>query len=216
MKAARPYRARGGALLVGALALLVGALALACASAPRREAPPPRDRTRDPEFVAAVEAAEREFETQADALAAGVYEPFVHPDSVRPAPPAPAPGVVTRPPAPLPDLGPDDPSTEELLGTLEGDAPYHPGQESPSLDVAQPSGQAVWTLQVGAFGAETGALVRLRQLARDFPDLPRWHAVESGLFRVYLGRFADAADAERMLGLVVDRGYADAWVLRAP
>jgi len=209
MKLGRSCRAPGGALLLGALAL-------ACASSPRREAPPPQDRTRDPEFVVAVEAAEREFETQADALAAGVYEPFVHPDSVRPAAPAAAPPAVARAPAQLPEPGPDDPSTEELLGTLDRDEPYHPGQESPSVDAARLSGRAVWTLQVGAFGAETGALVRLRQLARDFPDLPRWHAVESGLFRVYLGRFADAADAERMLGLVVERGYADAWVLRAP
>jgi hypothetical protein len=209
MKLGRPWRAPGGALLVAVLAM-------ACASAPRRQAPPPQDRTGDPEFVAAVEAAEREFETQADALAAGVYEPFVHPDSVRPAAPAAASPAVTRAPAPLPEPGPDDPSTEALLGTLDRGEPYHPGQVSPSVDAARASGRAVWTLQVGAFGAETGALVRLRQLARDFPDLPRWHAVESGLFRVYLGRFAEAADAERMLGLVVERGYADAWVLRAP
>jgi hypothetical protein len=163
--------------------------------------------------VAAVAAAQPEFETQADALSAGVYEPFVHPDSVRPAaPPLEAPSALSQP-----EFGPGDPSTEELLGTLDGDDTYHDRQEQPPFDqAARVPGAAIWTLQVGAFGAETGALVRLRQLARDFPDLPRWHSVESGLFRVYLGRFSDRGDAERVRAVALERGYADAWVLAAP
>jgi hypothetical protein len=162
--------------------------------------------------VAAVAAAEPEFETQADALAAGVYEPFVHPDSVRPAaPPSDAPSALSPP-----EFGPGDPSTEELLGTLNGDDTYHDRQEPPFDEAPRDPGAAIWTLQVGAFGAETGALVRLRQLARDFPDLPRWHSVESGLFRVYLGRFSDRGDAERVRAVALERGYADAWVLAVP
>lgn len=205
MKDGRACRLHGATLVLIALALA------ACASSPRRESPPPRDRTQDPEFVAAVAAAEPEFETQADALAAGVYEPFVHPDSVRPAAP---PSVAPSSP---PEFGPGDPSTEELLGTLNRDDTYHDKQPQPPFDEAVRDPEAaIWTLQVGAFGAETGALVRLRQLARDFPDLPRWHRVESGLFRVYLGRFSDRGDAERVHAVAVERGYADAWVLAAP
>ena len=78
----------------GVVACLALAAALACASAPERRGEATPDRTRDPEFEAARKAARPEFESQAEALAAGVYEPFVHPDSVaaggvsRPAPPA--------------------------------------------------------------------------------------------------------------------------------
>ena len=183
----------------------------ACASSPRRPGEQPRDRTGDPEFEAAVMAADREFETQADALAAGVYEPFVHPDSIGVAPGR----TVQRPPAtPAPaappvDFGPGDPSTEELLGTLDSTPTYNQSREPPSSD-------SLWTVQAGAFGAETGAFVRLRQLERDFPDLPRWHVVDGGLFRVYVGRFANRADADRVLGRMADRGYGDAWVAPAP
>lgn len=193
-------------------------LGLACASAhSRREPPPPApsDRTNDPEFVAALEDAERDFETQADALAAGVYEPFVHPDSVRPyAPPAEA---DAPPAAPSLDYGPGDPTTEELLRTLSPPRPYNQGQDRPPAgEVAPPLGGVAWTLQVGAFGAETGALVRLRQLARDFPDWPRWHVGDAGIFRVYLGRFGDREAADRARDEASDRGYGDVWVVPAP
>lgn len=182
---------------------LLAALA-ACASAPRREAPPPdRDRTDDPEFAAAARdaARTREFPSQADALEAGVYEPFVHPDSVRPAATAPAPA----PAYPEPAYGAEDPSTAELLGTLEPPESYNQAQEP-----------FIWTIQAGAFDSETGAFVRLRQLARDFPDLPRWHTAEAGRFHVYVGRFADRAAAEELRTRAVERGYADAWVRAAP
>ena len=184
--------------VLGPLVLL--AVIAACASAPRREAPPPdRDRTDDPEFAAAVRdaARSREFPSQADALAAGVYEPFVHPDSVRPAEDVPAPAI--------PSYGAEDPSTEELLGTLDPPAPYNQGQEP-----------FIWTVQAGAFDGETGAFVRLRQLARDFPDLPRWHTAETGRFHVYVGRFADRGAAEELRTRAMERGYADAWVRAAP
>lgn len=200
---------RGRCAVVGIGSALAAFALAACASAPRREAPPSGDRTRDPEFVTAVEAAEHEFENQADALSAGVYEPFVHPDSLRPVSvPTPVRERVVRS-APAPEFGPEDPSTEALLGTLDSTATYNRSRDRPTLD-------GIWTLQVGAFGAETGTFVRLRQLERDFPDLPRWHVVESGIFRVYLGRFSVRSDAERLLERVVERGYADAWIAHAP
>ncbi len=186
---------------VAGTAVLAGCTMLAaCASAPRREAPPPdRDRTNDPEFAAAAEqaAANRDFESQSDALAAGVYEPFVHPDSVRPAA-APAPSPSVAPPG-------ADPSTRELLGTLDTPDTYQPGQAG-----------GIWTLQAGVFDSETEAFVRLGQLARDFPDLPRWHTVEGRRFRVYLGRFGDREDAERLRALAQVRGLTDVWVTAAP
>jgi cell division septation protein DedD len=195
---------------------LAAAAAVACASARAPSPSPPADRTDDPEFVAALEAAERQFETQADALAAGVYEPFVHPDSVRPGPsetPVSTPFVES----PAVDFGPDDPSTAELLGTLPAPGQYNPPGETPLGAPADPStAGTAWTLQVGAFDAETGALVRLRQLERDFPDWPHWHVAEAGLFRVYVGRFTDRAAAVRARVELGDRGYGDAWIVQAP
>jgi hypothetical protein len=195
----------------------VGLVALACASAPaRREPPPSTDRSDDPEFVAALEAAEREFENQADALAAGIYEPFVHPDSVRAASsemPFPSPEGE----APAVEFGPDDPTTEELLGTLPLPPLYNPPGEGIVEEPPSPRPtEAAWTLQVGAFDAETGALVRLRQLERDFPDWPRWHIEEAGVFRVYVGRFADRGGADRARIEIGNRGYGDAWIVSAP
>lgn len=188
---------------------LVGALAgAACASS--RTAPPPgaeaRDRTDDPELAAAREAARPEFETQANALAAGVYEPFEHPDSVSPGPaavPSTVPGLV-----PGLDAGPD-PSTDELLGTLGDEGPYNA--------VAAPRSEAgEWTLQLGAFESETGALVRIRQIASDFPLLPRWYERGAGRVRVFVGRFADRSQAELERARVAEAGYSDAWVTRVP
>lgn len=198
---------------LGALALVTLA-ALGCASAPAR--PPatgePRDRTDDPELTAARAAAEPEFATQADALAAGVYEPFVDPDSVRPAVPE---GVR---PAVEPGA---DPTTEELLGTLTDDGPYNartverePSGAQPALDVPPAGGE--WTLQLGAFESETGAFVRIRQIASDFPELPRWYEREGEHVRVFVGRFADRAAAERERARVAEAGYPDAWVTQVP
>lgn len=203
---------------VGLALLAVGALA--CASSPegRGEATP--DRTGDPEFEAAREAARREFESQAEALAAGVYEPFVHPDSV-------AAGRARGPDAPAGRAAPTtprergDPSTEELLGTLGSDVQYNRGVPAgDSTGVAAPdptSRQEVWTLQMGAFGSETGALVRVRELQQRFPDLPAWRVTgRDGLVRVFLGRFQDEAAGGPARDRIRRAGYPDAWVVRAP
>ena len=195
------------------------AFAGACASAPERRAEPPRDRTADPEFAAAREAARPEFESQADVLSAGVYERFVHPDSVRPAAaPTPAPTV-----APGPARAAGDPSTAELLGTLGAPPAYeHPAPEptaSPSAEAPAPlaaTAAGPWTLQVGAYATETGAFVRIAQIERDFPDQPRWHESGGGLVRVFLGRFPDRAAAERFRDETRARGYGDAFAVRAP
>lgn len=193
--------------------------ALACASSPeRREATP--DRTGDPEFEAARESARPEFETQAEALAAGVYEPFVHPDSVAvgsardPDPPA-GRAVPTTPR----ERG--DPSTEDLLGTLGTDVQYNrgvPAEISAGAAAPEPTPrEGVWTLQIGAFGSETGALVRIRELQQRFPDLPAWQATgRDGLVRVFLGRFPDEPAGEGARERVRSGGYPDAWVVRAP
>lgn len=186
----------------------------ACASARKRESPG-GDRTRDPEFVAARAAAHPEFETQADALAAGVYEPFVHPDSVG-REMAPSPGVMLTTPRVA-----GDPSTQELLGTLGESSKYNlPSEKTTKIAPARPDtgpgeGGATWTLQMGAFGNETGALVRIRQLERDFPDLPRWF-MAGDVYRVFAGRFADRVTAERARTVALGRGYADAWVTHVP
>jgi hypothetical protein len=194
---------------------LFAAVAVACASS--ETAPPrsePRDRTDDPELAAARRAAVPEFETQADALAAGVYEPFHHPDSVGPgleAPPALGAGL---------ERG-ADPSTEELLGTLgvvdpykEGAAPRGEAGDAPAI--ALPSDGGEWTLQLGAFESETGALVRIRQIASDFPQLPRWYQREGGRVRVFVGRFPDRTEAERERIRLAEAGYSDVWVTRVP
>ncbi|HJR53592.1 MAG TPA: SPOR domain-containing protein [Gemmatimonadota bacterium] len=190
--------------------------ALACASS-RTASPPrvePRDRTDDPELAAARAAARPEFETQADALTAGVYERFEHPDSVTGAAPAPR----TAPPATPGVAGGDDPSTEELLGTLAAPGPYNAGAgatgERPPAGSA--SAREEWTLQLGAFESETGALVRIRQIAAEFPTLPRWYEREGGTVRVFVGRFADRAEAERERARLAASGYPDVWVTAVP
>lgn len=191
----------------------------ACASSADRRPDGRPDRTRDPEFEAAREEARPEFETQAEALAAGVYEPFVHPDSVggRPAEGArDEAAALVRTPR---DRG--DPSTEELLGTLGAGDQYNRGDGAVPHEDPAASGDAsptgVWTLQTGAFGSETGALVRKRELERRFPDLPVWHVRGGdGLFRVHLGSFADRGTAERALERVAAGGLRDVWIVRAP
>ena len=114
-----------------------------------------------------------------------------------------------------------DPSTEELLGTLGPDVQYNrgvPGDISTGVGMPDPtSRQGVWTLQIGAFGSETGALVRVRELQHRFPDLPAWRVKgRDGLVRVYLGRFQDESAGEPARERVRAAGYPDAWVVRAP
>lgn len=199
------------------LAILGVAILAGCATTPEARDPAPRDRTDDPEFAAARAAARPEFESQADALAAGVYETFTHPDSLRPVTAAAPPPA--RAPEPVRSAG--DPSTAELLGTLEPPGRYDPpapigptaGGE-PRRAESEPAGE--WTLQAGAYATETGALVRVGQIERDFPGQPRWVAAEGGLVRVYLGRFADRAAAERFRAEAVARGYGDTFAVRVP
>lgn len=190
-----------------AIALLAGALlASACAGGGAGQPPAgdPRDRTDDPELAAAREAARPEFETQADALAAGVYEPFVHPDSVRPE------AVASAPADGGLEVG-EDPSTEELLGTLDGEGPYNAGNDREPL----PSG-GDWTLQLGAFESETGAFVRIRQIASDFPRLARWYERDGDRVRVFVGRFSTREEAEAERARIAAAGYPDAWVTPIP
>lgn len=162
------------------------------------------DRTDDPELAAAREAARPEFETQADALAAGVYEPFVHPDSVHPEEVAPASADQEL------EAG-GDPSTEELLGTLDDEGPYNAGIVTEPLP---PGGD--WTLQLGAFESETGAFVRIRQIASDFPRLARWYERDGDRVRVFVGRFSTREEAEAERARVAAAGYRDAWVTPIP
>jgi hypothetical protein len=198
----------------------LGLAAAACASS-RSASPPraePRDRTDDPELAAARAAARPEFETQADALAAGVYEKFEHPDSITRVDPATPPSPpALPPPTPGVELG-DDPSTEVLLGTLGPPAPYNSGAgaagERPPAGT--PSAGEEWTLQLGAFESETGALVRIRQIAAEFPTLSRWYEREGGRVRVFVGRFADRAEAERERARLAAAGYPDVWVTTVP
>ena len=198
------------------------ALASAACASSRSASPPraePRDRTDDPELAAARAAARPEFETQADALAAGVYEKFEHPDSVTRAVPAPQ-GASTQVPQAVPTgvEGGEDPTTEELLGTLGAPGPYNagagPAGETPPAGPA--SAGEEWTLQLGAFESETGALVRIRQIAAEFPTLPRWYEREGGRVRVFVGRFADRAEAERERVRLAAAGYSDVWVTAVP
>ncbi|MGH7543520.1 MAG: SPOR domain-containing protein [Gemmatimonadota bacterium] len=202
---------------LGLCLALVTAGALACASSPERRGEATPDRTGDPEFEAAREAARPEIESQAEALAAGIYEPFVHPDSVA----AGGPGTPAGRPVPTTPRDRGDPSTEELLGTLGPDVRYnHTVPADPSAEVVAPdptSREGVWALQIGAFGSETGALVRVRELQQRFPDLPAWRVTgPDGLVRVFLGRFPDEASGAGARERVRSAGYPDAWIVRTP
>ena len=198
-------------------AVAVAVIGCASSSNPPPEARP--DRTQDPEFVAARDSAQPEFETQAEALAAGVYERFVHPDSIGLVPGEPAADggradALTTPR----DRG--DPSTAELLGTLTAEDQYNPEghrvARGASVVSSSPPSTGVWTLQIGAFGSESGALVRRREFERRYPDLPvRLVAGGDGWIRVYAGGFAERGAAERALERV-DADYPDAWITRVP
>ena len=198
------------------------ALASAACASSRSASPPgaePRDRTDDPELAAARAAARPEFETQADALAAGVYERFEHPDSVTRGTPAQEAlaAPVARAASPGAAAG-EDPSTEELLGTLGAPSPYNAGAGPPgeTPSAGPESAGEEWTLQLGAFESETGALVRIRQIAAEFPTLPRWYEREGSRVRVFVGRFADRAAAERERARLAAAGYPDVWVTTVP
>jgi cell division septation protein DedD len=146
-----------------------------------------------------------------------VYEKFEHPDSVGRAAPARRPAALVAEAPPGVETG-EDPSTEELLGTLGAPGPYN-ADAGPAGETA-PAGPASageeWTLQLGAFESETGALVRIRQIAAEFPTLPRWYEREGGRVRVFVGRFADRAEAERERARLAAAGYADVWVTTVP
>lgn len=196
--------------MIRTLAIAVLVASVACSSTPERPAGGVEDRTDDPEFAVARERADREFESQAEALEAGVYERFRPPDSIATGSTAAEAGR-----GPRVDRRPQDPSTEELLGTLPASAPYNPRHDATPVEDPRPVGEDHWSLQMGAFSSESGALVRVRQLEHDFPDVPRW-SVRNGVVRVYLGRFGDRGAAASLLERVREKGYADAWVTRAP
>jgi len=204
------------ALRTGVWALALASAACASARSPSPRAEPP-DRTDDPELAAARAAARPEFDTQADALAAGVYEKFEHPDSVARATPAQRSAAPVAQAPPGVETG-EDPSTEELLGTLGVPSPYNedagPAGETPPAGPASVGEE--WTLQLGSFESETGALVRIRQIAAEFPTLPRWYEREGGRVRVFVGRFADRAEAERERARLAAAGYGDVWVTTVP
>ncbi len=211
-------------------ALALALAVTACASAPparRAAGASDGDRTHDPRFEAARAAANPEFQSQADALAAGVYERFLPRDSIDVDGAAPVGGFATAadettpPAAAAPPVG-EDPDTEELIGTLDAAAPYNPRDADPSADAsARPARAAeaarrTWTLQLGAFGNETGARVRVRQLEDDFPGVPAWSIESRGVWRVFLGHFSDRSAADRLRDEAVARGYSDVWTRPAP
>lgn len=138
-------------------------------------------------------------EMQADVLETGVYEPFTHPDSLDNGS-----RFAAESESAATAIGEGDPETQELVGTLGGVGTYN---DAP---------QGEWTLQLGAFGTETGALVRIQKLEAEFGNVPRWHVRSGDLYRVFLGRFADKSVAEAMRQRVSEAGYPDAWVTRAP
>jgi DedD protein len=62
-------------------------LAVVCGACAHAGGPPPQDATQDPDFQAALKRAKPDFPRQRDALAAGLYEPFVPPESLPASPP---------------------------------------------------------------------------------------------------------------------------------
>jgi hypothetical protein len=134
-------------------------LALACGACAHGGEPRPRDATQDPEFQAALKRAKPEFPRQSEALAAGLYEPFVPPESLPASPVAgfdstelaaasSTPRTEREAPPPVdasrarPTEGPAssgartstaaaDPSTEDLLRTLPSAPRAHPSVPSP-------------------------------------------------------------------------------------
>jgi cell division septation protein DedD len=154
-------------VLLGGVFLALAATSAGCA---HRGGPPPRDATQDPEFQAALRSARPEFPNQSDALAAGLYEPFVHPDSLPPLAAGRPGGAAVEPVTPglsgggaaaiLPppmnargsratprvDYG-EDPTTEELLASLDtsprastGAAARSPARRDPPASATRPGG----------------------------------------------------------------------------
>lgn len=236
------------------------ALALACGACAHGGEAPPRDATRDPELQAALRRARPEFPRQRDALEAGVYETFVPPESVPPPAPDPSgadPAVSSIPGAeavgglrPEPTTGRpapgEDPSTQELLASLEGapgpppveaglrrpparrsevqsDPPPAPRETAVAGSAAtQPPAVAAagspvaYALQLGAFSGEAAAQARAREARGLAGTLPVEVRREGPLVRVLLGRFRTREEAEAVLRELALRGLGSAWITRVP
>jgi cell division septation protein DedD len=206
--------------------------------------PPPRDATADPEFQAALGRARPEFPRQREALAAGLYEPFVPPESL----PPPVTGAGGSPAGPGALLGPGDGTTAsaeparippaEPAGSPDTEPARAPDPEPAAAAAAKPASAAdpgdtslgqtyreapgppvraapEFALQLGAFSSEAAGRRRAAEARAVAPEEPVRLVDDGALVRVLLGRFGSRAEAEAALQSLAGRGVGPAFVTRA-
>jgi cell division protein FtsN len=198
-------------------------LAFACGACAHGGGPPPRDATQDPEFQAALKRAKPEFPRQSEALAAGLYEPFVPPESLAPSPPAgvgstdladassspqreaqapsgtargrPAEAGVSTGSGPAAPSA--DPSTEELLRTLPPAPRARAALPAPAAAAPRdpPGAPRADEIETVAPSHRTESMERASQRrASHSPDVDA-QAAPLGPYTIQIGAFAEAAAA---------------------
>jgi cell division septation protein DedD len=106
----------------------------------------------------------------------------------------------------------------EVRGERTVIVPPTPAQQptpEPSIDARAPrAGAMMWSVQLGAFRHESGALQLVEELKQKFnqPVYKRYDAV-TGFYKVTLGSYQNRDDAARFKLDVQSRGYPDAFVV---
>ncbi len=90
----------------------------------------------------------------------------------------------------------------------------NPETAAPASTEAAPAGTMMWSVQLGAFKSESGALQLIDEVKKKFnqPVYKRYDAV-TGFYKVTLGSYQNREDAGRFKLDVQSRGYPDAFVV---
>jgi cell division septation protein DedD len=137
------------------------------------------------------------------------------PSEARPAQQQPAPIERTVPVQPQSDL----PAAQEAPAVPARQQTQPVPAQQPAVDTkaatdATPSGTMMWSVQLGAFKSEAGALQLIEEVKKKFnqPVYKRYDAV-TGFYKVTLGSYQLREDAARFKLDVQSRGYPDAFVV---
>jgi cell division septation protein DedD len=149
-------------------------------------------------LTAALQRARPAYDTQAEALRAGVYRPVVpfaaaHPGSS----PDPSPTPTTGAPA---ARRPEDATVRQ-----------RPSEPRPDAGVRPAAARAEYVVQIAAFQDLSSAERAASTARRDLPGLVVRIDQDAGLFRVSIGRWLDAAAAGLRLHEIREF-YPSAWV----
>lgn len=137
------------------------------------------------------------------------------PSDAKPAQPQPAKAERSVPVQPQSDL----PAAQEVPAVPARQETQVPPAQPPASETKQPAdagatGTMMWSVQLGAFKSEAGALQLIEEVKKKFnqPVYKRYDAV-TGYYKVTLGSYQLREDASRFKLDVQSRGYPDAFVV---